>query len=70
LAGPEKHVFLGTRANLKIQNRRHNRHSAMLAIYMGRRVMVDCGADWLRAMARHQGLEAAFAFDGMEIVIR
>jgi ribonuclease BN (tRNA processing enzyme) len=46
-----KLVFLGTRANLETRNRRHKRHSALLAIYKGRRVMVDCGADWLGRLA-------------------
>jgi ribonuclease BN (tRNA processing enzyme) len=42
-----KLAFLGTRGYLKTRNRRHKRHSALLAVYKGRRVMVDCGADWL-----------------------
>jgi ribonuclease BN (tRNA processing enzyme) len=46
-----KLVFLGTRANLKTWNRRHKRHSALLVIYKGRRIMVDCGADWLGRLA-------------------
>jgi hypothetical protein len=41
-----KLVFLGTRANIDAANRRHRRHAALLAGYRGRRVMIDCGADW------------------------
>lgn len=48
---PMKLAFLGTRGNLKTQNRRHRRHSALLASYKGRRVMVDCGADWRGRLA-------------------
>ena len=41
-----KLTFLGTRGNIEARNRRHRRHSALLVAYHGRRVMVDCGADW------------------------
>ncbi len=39
-------IFLGTRANIEIRNRRHRRHSALMLEHAGRRVMIDCGADW------------------------
>lgn len=39
--------FLGTRANIEAKNRRHRRHSAVMIHARGRRVMVDCGEDWL-----------------------
>ena len=41
-----KLTFLGTRGNIEPTSRRHRRHSALLVTYHGRRVMVDCGADW------------------------
>lgn len=46
-----KLVFLGTRGYLKARSRRHRLHSALLATHKGRRVMLDCGADWLNRLA-------------------
>lgn len=40
-------VFLGTRGEVDLYSRRHRRHSALLILYKGARVMIDCGADWL-----------------------
>lgn len=51
-----KLVFLGTRGYIEARSRRHRRHSAVLVVYRGRRVLVDCGEDWrgrLRAIAPH-----------------
>jgi ribonuclease BN (tRNA processing enzyme) len=42
-----KITFLGTRGNIELKSRRHRRHSAILIQLGPRRVMVDCGADWL-----------------------
>lgn len=42
-----KLTFLGTRGYIDIRSDRHAMHSALLVSYRGRRVMVDCGADWL-----------------------
>ncbi|MFO7974554.1 MAG: MBL fold metallo-hydrolase [Candidatus Hydrogenedentota bacterium] len=39
--------FLGTRGYIEARNRRHYRHSALLVSYRRRRVMIDCGEDWL-----------------------
>lgn len=39
--------FLGTRGNIPIRSARHRRHSAILFERRGRRVLVDCGEDWL-----------------------
>jgi len=47
-------TFLGTRGEIKLRSRRHQRHSALLIEYDEARIMVDCGADWLgrlRALA-------------------
>lgn len=41
-----KLTFLGTRGNVEPKSDRHRSHSALLVTYHGRRVMVDCGADW------------------------
>jgi phosphoribosyl 1,2-cyclic phosphodiesterase len=40
-------TFLGTRGDIEARSRRHRRHSAAMIHHGGRRVMVDCGADWL-----------------------
>jgi ribonuclease BN (tRNA processing enzyme) len=42
-----KLVFLGTRGEIEARRPRHRRHSAMLVVHQRRRVLVDCGADWL-----------------------
>jgi glyoxylase-like metal-dependent hydrolase (beta-lactamase superfamily II) len=39
--------FLGTRGEIEHRTRMHGRHSALLIVYRGREVMVDCGVDWL-----------------------
>jgi phosphoribosyl 1,2-cyclic phosphodiesterase len=43
-----KIVFLGTRGEIEARTRRHRRHTSMLVAYHGRRVMIDCGLDWIR----------------------
>lgn len=43
--------FLGTRANIEATTRRHRRHSSLEVSYRGRRVMIDCGADWRGELA-------------------
>jgi phosphoribosyl 1,2-cyclic phosphodiesterase len=45
-------TFLGTRGNIEQRNRRHRRHSAILIRHGDRRVMVDCGTDWLGRVAQ------------------
>jgi phosphoribosyl 1,2-cyclic phosphodiesterase len=40
-------TFLGTRGEIGVRSRRHQRHSALLIEYKGKRIMIDCGADWL-----------------------
>jgi phosphoribosyl 1,2-cyclic phosphodiesterase len=42
--------FLGTRGEIEARNRRHRRHSSLLVTYLERRVMIDCGEDWLGRM--------------------
>jgi phosphoribosyl 1,2-cyclic phosphodiesterase len=45
-------TFLGTRGNIDVRSRRHYRHTATLVSHRGVAVMIDCGADWLRAVDR------------------
>ena len=40
-------TFLGTRGEIKIRSRRHQRHSALLVKHKDARIMIDCGTDWL-----------------------
>jgi phosphoribosyl 1,2-cyclic phosphodiesterase len=47
-----KLTFLGTRGEIEVRRRRHWRHTSLLVSYRRRRVMVDCGADWLRLVPR------------------
>jgi ribonuclease BN (tRNA processing enzyme) len=42
-----KLTFLGTRGEIEARTRRHIMHSSLMVSYRGRKVMVDCGADWL-----------------------
>ncbi len=41
-----KLTFLGTRGLIEASSSRHPRHSSLLIEQEGRRVLVDCGADW------------------------
>jgi phosphoribosyl 1,2-cyclic phosphodiesterase len=47
-----KLTFLGTRGNIDVRSRRHQRHTSTLVSFRRDRVMVDCGADWLRRVDR------------------
>jgi phosphoribosyl 1,2-cyclic phosphodiesterase len=40
-------TFLGTRGEIEVRSRRHQRHSALLIEHENARIMIDCGADWL-----------------------
>lgn len=42
-----KLTFLGTRGCIEAATTRHGRHSTLQIAYRGRRVMIDCGEDWL-----------------------
>jgi ribonuclease BN (tRNA processing enzyme) len=42
-----KLTFLGTRGNIDVRNRRHHMHTSMMVTYYQKKVMVDCGEDWL-----------------------
>lgn len=43
-------TFLGTRGEIEPRSRRHRRHSALLLRKGRARVMIDCGADWLKVL--------------------
>ena len=40
--------FVGTRGEIEARSHHHYRHSALLISHRGHRVLIDCGADWLR----------------------
>jgi phosphoribosyl 1,2-cyclic phosphodiesterase len=42
-----KLLFLGTRGYISAHNRLHRRHSSLLVSYGRKRVMIDCGEDWI-----------------------
>ncbi len=44
--------FLGTRGEIELRNRLHRRHSSIEISYLGHRVIIDRGADWLRNCAQ------------------
>lgn len=44
--------FLGTRGHIEAANQRHARHSSLMVSYHRRRVMIDCGLDWLGHIER------------------
>ena len=43
--------FLGTRGEVELRSERHRRHSALCLTVARRRVLVDCGDDWLDELA-------------------
>ena len=45
-------TFLGTRGNIPTTSRLHRMHSAVMVSSGGRRVLIDCGADWLGRVRR------------------
>ncbi len=47
-----KLTFLGTRANTDRRSSRHKRHSALMVSYYGKRIMIDCGADWRGSLSQ------------------
>lgn len=47
-----KLVFLGTRGYLEVRSARHRRHTSTLVVSRGRRVLIDCGEDWLGELDR------------------
>jgi phosphoribosyl 1,2-cyclic phosphodiesterase len=39
--------FLGTRGYIKLCSLQHRRHSSLLLTHKGKKIMIDCGTDWL-----------------------
>jgi len=68
-----KLTFLGTRGNIEARTRRHRMQSSLEVSYRGKRVMIDCGADWRRELSElrpraivvtHAHPDHAFGLDG------
>jgi phosphoribosyl 1,2-cyclic phosphodiesterase len=47
-----KLTFLGTRGGIQRRSRRHRLHSAVWIEQGAHRIMIDCGSDWRRRVAR------------------
>lgn len=47
-----KIIFLGTRGYIDVRTKRHYRHTSTLISYKGKRVLIDCGLDWLDKIDR------------------
>jgi len=47
-----KLTFLGTRGEIEARTRQHRMHSSLLVSYRGKKVMIDCGFDWLGKFER------------------
>src|SRR5437867_10762517 len=47
-----KLTFLGTRGEIEARTRRHRMHSSLLVSQRGKKVMIDCGLDWLGKFER------------------
>lgn len=47
-----KLTFLGTRGEIEPRTAEHGMHTAALVEYRRRRVMIDCGADWLGKLSQ------------------
>lgn len=42
-----KITFLGTRGYLKVKTKKHAKHTSTLITYKRKRILIDCGLDWL-----------------------
>ncbi len=47
-----KITFFGTRGYIKMRTRLHYYHTATLVSYKGKRVLIDCGLDWLGRISK------------------
>src|SRR6266702_3385507 len=47
-----KLTFLGTRGEIEARARQHKMHTSLLVSFRARRVMIDCGLDWLGKFER------------------
>ncbi|HEM62236.1 MAG TPA: MBL fold metallo-hydrolase, partial [Chloroflexi bacterium] len=44
--------FVGTRGNIEAKNHRHRMHSSLVVSYYRKRLMIDCGEDWLGGLGQ------------------
>ncbi len=49
-----KITFLGTRGYIKVKNRRHKRHTITMLTYARKRILIDCGLDWLGKFEKYK----------------
>ncbi len=47
-----KLIFWGTRGNIEHRTRQHFKHSVLAVVCHGRRVVIDCGTDWLEEVSQ------------------
>jgi phosphoribosyl 1,2-cyclic phosphodiesterase len=47
-----KLIFLGTRGEIEARTLRHKMHTSLLVSFRAKRVMIDCGLDWLGKFER------------------
>ena len=47
-----KITFLGTRGYIDIATRHHKRHTTTMITYKKKRILIDCGLDWLGRMEK------------------
>ncbi|MBI4527752.1 MAG: MBL fold metallo-hydrolase [Deltaproteobacteria bacterium] len=47
-----KLTFLGTRGYIDSYNSRHRRHTSTMVAYRDKKVMIDCGEDWLKKLGK------------------
>ncbi len=45
-------TFLGTRGYVDITSRRHKHHTSTMIMHHNKRIMIDCGQDWLKKIFR------------------
>lgn len=65
-----KLTFLGTRGEIDARTNRHRMHTSLRVGYRRRRVMIDCGRDWLGHLDGREGLSACIAQAGPGDVAR
>ena len=41
-------MFLGTRGYIDVRTKKHYRHTATLITYRNKKIMIDCGEDWVK----------------------
>lgn len=41
-------TFLGTRGYIDVRTKKHYRHTSMLITYRNKKIMIECGLDWIK----------------------